>query len=312
MTPKRNRTHHQSKNQSIMGYDGIPFSHAVVLLDLIPTEKGEEPDEDDLDNFILTKEALQHQFAKTVLMMHPENNQEHGSQDPSYARHAFLLILEANKYLHTCLSYGHNTYLKARRMEQDYPTWKNVQKGMDEGLYTKMATLMIHLEQTEKLDITELLYFLKIHICGRPQTPPSIAATTYTTLDLLADYVRHSTQKAKQVGKKWWTSQSTKELQVYLVARDSTSVYFTDLYHKRSARVDNVKLSLISLCMTPYAPLWGHSCRVTGLTTPTWNDRTVTVIDCKVGTFYLSIYIHIRSAYTYDVIYVVRCLSYNM
>eukprot|EP00751_Fragilariopsis_kerguelensis_P020016 CAMPEP_0170891148 /NCGR_PEP_ID=MMETSP0734-20130129/40638_1 /TAXON_ID=186038 /ORGANISM="Fragilariopsis kerguelensis, Strain L26-C5" /LENGTH=200 /DNA_ID=CAMNT_0011280367 /DNA_START=470 /DNA_END=1068 /DNA_ORIENTATION=+ len=159
-------------------YTGMRFSNAVVLLGWLPAAvtAGEEPEEDFFQEFMLTKQALKHQFEAAVLMRHPEKNTEH-EQGPHFVRQAFLMVLEAHKYLHFCVRSGTTTNQQAQRNERQNTAWKQKQTGMDEELYQEMATLMTHLAHLH-LDISELLYFMKVHICGYNEQYDATEATT--------------------------------------------------------------------------------------------------------------------------------------
>jgi len=115
-------------------YAGMRFSNAVVLLGFLPAAvtAGEEPEEDFFKDFMLTKEALKHHFEAAVLMRHPEKNTEH-EQGPHFVRQAYLMVLEAHKYLHFCVRSGNTTNQQAQRNERQNTAWKQETNGNGRG-----------------------------------------------------------------------------------------------------------------------------------------------------------------------------------
>ena len=258
----------------------MKFLQAVVLAGLIPKETGgTRPNDKKLNDFILTKFALKLNFDNDALYMHPDNNKK---SNPNH----FRLMLHANRYLYFCLSSGIDTLQKAEMIERVNPSWDKTIIDLDDEFYNDMANIMIQLHHKEKLDIKELIYYMKIAICGREEKNYSLQANIY-----LAHWVSNSTNKAKKEGKKWWYQKSIKELRLYLVSRDFSPLHLS-IPSCPDGMEETIKKYLVSLCMKPYAPLFSQYCRVKGLSTPTWNDRKVKVIDCRIGKLYIYIYIY--------------------
>jgi len=151
----------------------MTFSNAVVLVGLLPAavtaggEKETETEADVLHAFLLTIEALMHEFATTALSMHPDfTHQQHGKN----ARLAFRFVLQANRYLHTCLWYGYTTQQKAQLLSARIHTqhFMHTQHFIDE-LYHAMATMILQLQQ-KGYDCNEVLYFMKLLVCEENYT----------------------------------------------------------------------------------------------------------------------------------------------